>query len=343
MVREYLDSWGRELAGSITPLTYDDVFHCRTLRTGTYIFSDVERLQPTDAERAARVRAALSTAGHRVLNHPLRSMRRYELLRTLHREGLNQFDVYRVRDNERPRRFPVFLRIENDHGGSLTDLLPTPAALDDALRELRQRGQRNEDLLITEFCDTADHQGVHRKYSAFMIAGRIVPGHIFYAREWLVKFPVLLEPEMLAEEQRYVETNPHEEQLRAIFRLARVDYGRIDYAMRDGTPQVWELNTNPWIMSYRDVGSAQRLSARVAVAAALRDAFGAIADDRAPTRMTVPLQAGVFDTWRPSWPTHCARALLRRTGLLWHEETVRTALLRLRGRQPIPPVASPPV
>ncbi len=340
-MREYLDSWGRDLAGAITPLVYEDLFHCRMLRTGTYIFSDVERLRPTDAQRAADIRTALARAGLRVLNDPLRSMRRYELLRALHREGINQFNVYRVRDDERPRRFPVFLRIENDHGGSLTGLIPTAEALDTALRELQRTGRNDEDLLITEFCDTSSHHGVYRKYSAFMIGGRVVPGHVFYAHEWLVKFPSLLEPEMLAEEQRYIDTNPHEEQLLAIFRLARIDYGRIDYAVLDGTLQVWELNTNPWIMSYRDIGSEERLPARVAGAAALRAAFMAIADQRPPARVPIPLQAGVFDSWRASLPTHLGRALLRRTGLLWHEETLRTTLLRLRGRQPTPPGATP--
>jgi hypothetical protein len=57
---------------------------------------------------------------------------------------------------------------------------------------------------------------------------------------------------MLAEEREYVEGNPHEAALREICRMARVEYGKIDYAMLDGTPQVWEIATNPSINAPKD-------------------------------------------------------------------------------------------
>ena len=34
-------------------------------------------------------------------------------------------------------------------------------------------------------------------------------------------------------------------QLREIFDLAQIEYGRIDYGMLDGKVQCWEINTNP--------------------------------------------------------------------------------------------------
>jgi len=42
-----------------------------------------------------------------------------------------------------------------------------------------------------------------------------------------------------------MESNPHESWLRETFALARIDFGRIDYGLLDGVPQVWEINTNP--------------------------------------------------------------------------------------------------
>ena len=57
----------------------------------------------------------------------------------------------------------------------------------------------------------------------------------------------IFDRERADEESRYCETNPHEAWIREIFRLARIDYGRIDYGMLDGKPQVWEINTNPTI------------------------------------------------------------------------------------------------
>jgi hypothetical protein len=52
---------------------------------------------------------------------------------------------------------------------------------------------------------------------------------------------------MAEEEVDYLVTNPHEAQLREIFELAHVEYGRIDYAMKDGRLQTWEINLNPTI------------------------------------------------------------------------------------------------
>jgi len=33
--------------------------------------------------------------------------------------------------------------------------------------------------------------------------------------------------------------------LRRIFDIAGIDYGRIDYSLRDGAVETWEINTNP--------------------------------------------------------------------------------------------------
>jgi hypothetical protein len=52
---------------------------------------------------------------------------------------------------------------------------------------------------------------------------------------------------MVLEELDYVTQNPHEQQLAKIFALAQVDYGRIDYSLKDGRVQTWEINLNPTI------------------------------------------------------------------------------------------------
>lgn len=49
-------------------------------------------------------------------------------------------------------------------------------------------------------------------------------------------------------ERQYVQTNPHESPLKEIFRLANIEYGRVDYSMYQGKIQVWEINTNPVIL-----------------------------------------------------------------------------------------------
>ena len=248
MFTKYLEAYAGAFATRPRVLFYDQLESSSHLPGGTYIFADIERLTPDAAERAARVWGALHAAGEpvRLLNHPTRSMGRYELLRTLYKDGVNAFNVYRPTDLSKPERFPVFVRRE-DHGGDVSALLATPAALAAELDVLDRRGISRLDKLIVEFCDTSGEDGLFRKYGAFVVGEQIIPTHIFFSRQWLAKRMSAAEhsPAMLAEERGYLEKNPHAEALRAYARRAGVDYGRIDYGVCDGTLQVWEINTNP--------------------------------------------------------------------------------------------------
>lgn len=78
---------------------------------------------------------------------------------------------------------------------------------------------------------------------------------------------------MLAEEHDYVEKNPHEGRLREVFRLARIDYGRMDYGMLDGQVQVWEINTNPTIRSGKLNPRSARRSLLESFVDTMADAF----------------------------------------------------------------------
>ena len=40
-------------------------------------------------------------------------------------------------------------------------------------------------------------------------------------------------------------TNPHKEALRRAFEIAAIDYGRADFGLVDGRPEIYEINTNP--------------------------------------------------------------------------------------------------
>lgn len=268
-IRSHLASFGRWLADVVTPLSYGRLFHQRRPAGGMYILSDVERLGERAIQQASRLCDRLRECGSSVLNRPADCLRRYELLRDLHTSGTNAFGVYRVRDEPSPERFPVFLRLENDHKGSRSALLADEAALKAAVAEqcrtrfwfrdehgkrrlVRLGGRRRRGLLVTEFCDTADANGVYRKYAAFNVGGTIIARHLFFGRRWMIKSPDLQEPSQVAEEYEYVRSNPHAAQLAELFRMAHIDYGRIDYALLDGRIQVWEINTNPMICSTYD-------------------------------------------------------------------------------------------
>jgi hypothetical protein len=232
------------------------------LPLGTYIFADLDYLTPEETQRAAFVWRTLAEShpGRRLLNHPTRSMRRYELLRNLYERGHNTFNAYRVTEGRWPERYPVFLRLENDHGGPITPLLRSRHELVDAICAFERTDDRREELLVVEFCETADTRGIYRKYGAFIVGDRIVPKSLQFSRCWVQKSPDLRDPELLREEAQYVEHNPHEDTLREIFDLARIQYGRMDYAILDDRVQVWEINTNPTI-----VGGGAGPDARAAV------------------------------------------------------------------------------
>lgn len=259
----YFQSWGRDCAAKPKLLFYEHLPYIKHLSAGTYIFSDIERLTPTEAELAAQVwnTLAASKLPVRLLNHPTRSMRRYELLRTLHEQGTNSFNIYHVTELSRPRSFPVFIRGENDHQGSLTPLLDTQEELEAAIQDLDRQGKSRDDKVIIEFCDTSEEGGIFRKYAAFIINGHVIPTHIFFSLHWMAKVELAekgIGEAALLEERRFVEENPHAEVLQAIARRAHIDYGRIDYAVANGKVQVWEINTNPMLPRLNYGGETRR-------------------------------------------------------------------------------------
>jgi hypothetical protein len=246
-MRTFLEHWAGDVAARIRIVTYDEALHATELPLGTYIFSDLERLLPTETSVATLVWDQLHAAGARLLNHPTRTLRRYDLLTMLHEKGRNHFRVVRANDRRTDLRYPVFVREEADHRGSITSLLSTRRQLDEALLGAMLRGHRLDGMLVIEYCDTSE-DGVFRKHSAFMVGDRVVPCHIDCSGGWMVKDTDIVNEQVMAEERHYVEANPHREWLAETFSLAGVDYGRIDYSLLRGAPQVWEINTNPMVI-----------------------------------------------------------------------------------------------
>jgi hypothetical protein len=245
----YVTSWGPTPGSRMRFLYYDELPQHQELPGGTYIFSDLERLTQVEREMAVQMWVQLSQAGDRVrlLNDPARVLGRYDLLRMLHEKGENLYRVSRLGKSACSLHFPVFLKYANEHGHALPDLLGSPAEIESAVRYLKWRGRRPQDLFIAEFCDTASESGVFRKYSAFIVGERILPRHLFFSRRWIVKKPDLADPDFALQQERYLEENPHESWLRHIFLLAGIRYGRIDYGFLGEVPQVWEINTNPTV------------------------------------------------------------------------------------------------
>ena len=265
-MRSFLYTWGKDLAPKIKILEYQRAFRKRRFLPGTYIFSDVERLTPRESEWAAGIHNSLrSQWGDDILllNHPTLSMRRFELLRVLHQNGTNTHNAFRLIGGDYPERYPVFIRSADDHAGATSPLIHSRRALEKEIERLTRFGKSREDKIIVEFCDTADQDGIYRKYSAFLINETIVPRHVCFSRNWQVKIPDVSNQKLIREETEFINSNNHADRLKNIFATARIQYGRIDYGIEDGTIRVWEINTNPRIASYISSENPARHKAQV--------------------------------------------------------------------------------
>src|SRR5262245_60937321 len=279
-IHAFLSDWGRELAGRIATITYEHLLSGAQvgLPRGTYILqslgSDLGSRNPPSPARQAIVRLRNFLVEHhgpqRVLNDPVTSLRRYDLLKTLRERGYNGFAAYRADRPGSPERYPVFLRLARGSMWNPPQLLRN----EEEYRAAVARAGDLDGVLAVELCDTADSAGIYRKYACFIVGDRIVPRHLFFSRRWWVKEADLREPAMLEEELAFLDTNPYAQTLLDAARIANISYGRIDYAVLDGRPQVWEINVSPLIAT----GISSKLSERTPVHRKFVALFGAALD-----------------------------------------------------------------
>ncbi|HJU86012.1 MAG TPA: hypothetical protein VJ788_01420 [Gemmatimonadota bacterium] len=246
-IRDYLARRGQILADRFDVLHYEDLPARPRFERGTYILSALEYLSPPMLSLVTAIHSRLAgMEGFRFLNDPVRTLRRFDLLRALERKGYNPFRAVRAGEDLAGLTYPVFLRAERSHDGAVSPLLRSTREVETAIGRALLAGRRIEDLLVVEFCDTADDRGYYRKYGAFVVGDRILPRRLDCGRAWMLKREYsVFSPEMGFEEWEYVRANPHEEALREIADLASVGYGCIDYGIKDGRVVVWEINLAP--------------------------------------------------------------------------------------------------
>jgi len=251
-MRDFLNGFGKPLADRVHVVDYGRFLQAGKLPAkATYVFSDVDRLSGSQSSNIFERWKRLQDAGSKLLNHPLRVMRRYDLLRWAYENGINSFDSYMVTEHRKPKRFPVFMRRAFDHEGSISPLIHDQAELDRAIAAMRAASEWPGDKIFTEYIETANQDGVFLKYAAFRVGDVLIPRQIMAAKQWIVKKPEFDSPELAAQEAAYLGANPHGEQLMRIFDAARIEYGRIDYCVIDGRVQVFEINTNPTLIGPR--------------------------------------------------------------------------------------------
>jgi hypothetical protein len=181
------------------------------------------------------------------LNDPARVMCRYELLRVLHKAGINPHTSYRAVDQPLPERFPVFVRFEADHRAPISELLPTQATLDTKLTELRAAGVPLRGAIVVEYTSEPIAPGIWQKFGTFRVGNSVLVDHAVAEDRWLVKYGKkgLATGEMFEAERAAVVSNRFAEELRPAFEISGIEYGRADHATYRGRQVVYEVNTNP--------------------------------------------------------------------------------------------------
>jgi len=324
----FLASHGGRMPFRVEVMPWERAFRARRLPMATYLFGDLERLGPADQERAARIHTALVAApGARVLNDPLRSLGRYELLRRLHVEGRNDFDAVRLTEARWPQRWPVFVRDEHEHVGALTGLLHSREELDAAVAALEASGRTRDGRIAVGYRAEPDPDGWFRKYGAFRVGERIVPRHVFWSKQWVVRSAGVVDAAREAEELRYVRENPHEAELREIFDLARIEFGRIDYGVVGGRIQTFEINTNP-VIAGDDGSGPQRRATHEHFVERFVAALGAVDTDAPPERKIAIPPAAPWSRRAGEAVGEHASGLLRLAGLARFEPRLRAAAYR---------------
>ncbi len=108
----YLNDWVGELRACIAVYFYED-YPWPEASSGTYIFTDLERLSSGQLDLAIDYAKQLRRSGVDllILNSPEKVLRRLNLLNEMSRIGINRFRAFRLQEIPEDFRFPGFLRI----------------------------------------------------------------------------------------------------------------------------------------------------------------------------------------------------------------------------------------
>lgn len=335
-IREVLETRDHALHGRIVILSYRDFLSRARLPLGVYVFVDLERLDVATMEaaagRLARLRAAVPNL--RVLNPPGPGRGRLEVMQGLHRAGINRFRVMPASALEPDLRFPVFLRRLDDHEGPITDLIQDASALADVLARLVADGIPREALGVTEYVDTRNAEGHHEKMCYFRIGDALFPSALDVSANWICKGQSSDPHAIDASERelRFLNGAAHEAAFRQAFDAVGIGYGRADYALVDGRPQIFEINTNPLVEQPDSLPPAQRAASALVLERWL-DGLACLSPcpSAAPPRW-IAVEGRVAPVPTPRGRHRLRRAvrgLLSATGQLHRETIVMRPLRRL--------------
>lgn len=244
----YEQSWGDPPGTRLKVLFYDDLPGRMFLPTGTYVFSDLERLGDAGLELAAAVWHQLGDNGSsRRINDPRRVPRRQDLLSRLSDSGQNRFRVFSVSADLAPLRYPASVESIGGAGAGLRESVHDAAELRRAVWKGLLLGYPKRELLAIERHDAGDRGGVFRRYTADFIGDRVLARALRHSLNPQFKGDDLCDRRFRREREAFLATNPHHEQLRKILRDSCVEFGSVDYGLAGDQIQVWELRCNLYV------------------------------------------------------------------------------------------------
>jgi hypothetical protein len=111
------------------------------------------------------------------------------------------------------------------------------------------KGVPARELVLVEYCAEPVRPGLFRKLSVYRVGDMLVPSTFVHESNWSAKRGEvgIADEALYADEHAAVHENRFAEPLRPAFTLAHVDYGRADFGLVGGRPQVYEINTNPMV------------------------------------------------------------------------------------------------
>lgn len=295
-IRDVLESRAHPLHGRMVILSYDELLAFPELPRSLYVFVDLERLTATEMQQVMQRIEALQKVcpDCEMLNLPGRVGTRLDIMRRLHEAGINDFRMLPVTTPAESFRYPVFLRRADDHEGPKSTLIDSPQALRDAIAAL-DPAERDQ-FAVTEYVDARNNQGLHEKRSYMRVNGRLFPSALDQSRNWVCKGEYA-DPDTVpipARELAFLRGQEDLEVLRAAFDAAKIQYGRADYALVGGRPQIFEINTNPWMEPPELVPDEARPGAEHIIGAWLDalEALAARSPAKSVTWVSVPQASG---------------------------------------------------
>lgn len=259
-ISSFFNTWGKKLKKQIRLIPYEKLLRSKTISSGTYIFCDLDLLGDEQLKftRAFYLELNKYPDSFQVLNEPMISANRVQLLGKLFHEKINSFRCVSLTEIPDDLKFPVFVRHGKDHSGKISKIIYDNNELKININKAINQGLSKEEILITEFVDTAMDGKIYKKYSAFVLGDTILPRHIFFSNDWMIKRADLSNRKIVDEEFEYLINNPHQEFLSKVAKIANINYGRIDYSLKDNQPVIWEINPNPMIASSSSLKKPQR-------------------------------------------------------------------------------------